>query len=124
MTYNEKRAAYNREYRHRRKLAGNPLKSYDAAWHKTYRGRIKLEALQTYGGAYCHCCGENNVQFLTLDHINNDGNKHRRKGGRWYPSYSNLRAAGYPNEPPLQVLCYNCNNGKRVNGGICPHQSI
>ena len=123
MTPSEKRNAYNRMYRMKRRLAGNPMKNYNAVWHKAYREQAKLNALIAYGGPICKCCGETTLQFLTLDHVNNDGNKHRRTNGRAYPSYSNLKTLGFPQDPPLQVLCYNCNNGKRVNGGVCPHFS-
>ena len=67
--------------------------------------------------------------MLTLDHVNNDGRKHRRaiakqKGWgvttvvgtemwRW------LRDNGFP--PGFQVMCYNCNISKYRNGGVCAH---
>ena len=63
--------------------------------------------------------------FLTLDHINNDGAEHRREiHGRQtaagYQTYRWLMRNGFP--PGFQVLCANCNHGKRMNGGTCPHQ--
>jgi hypothetical protein len=30
--------------------------------------------------------------------------------------------SGFPNS--FQILCYNCNNGKRMNRGVCPHQEF
>lgn len=84
--------------------------------------RYKLEAFAQYGGAKCQCCGESEVDFLSLDHINNDGAQHRRSmwninsGGNIYVW---ARARNYPEG--LQVLCMNCNFGKRINNGICPH---
>lgn len=87
--------------------------------------KLKKEVFEAYGGGKCNCCGEAELRFLTLDHVNNDGNVHRRvnnmkSGGQTF--YYRLRTNGFPNDPPLQVLCYNCNNGKRVNGGVCPHK--
>jgi hypothetical protein len=29
---------------------------------------------------------------------------------------------GYP--PDFEILCFNCNCGKAVNGGICPHEAL
>jgi hypothetical protein len=70
------------------------------------------------------CCGETEPLFLTLDHINGGGNKHRREikeSGKGSGSfYEWLKRNGYP--PGFQVLCQNCNVGKWRNGGVCPHQ--
>jgi hypothetical protein len=58
--------------------------------------------------------------------VNNDGAKHRAAFGRGDPRaggkdfYRHLKAAGFPNDPPLQVLCANCNFGKSLRG-VCPH---
>jgi hypothetical protein len=85
------------------------------------RFKRKLEVIKAYGGK-CVCCGENHPSFLTLDHINNGGAKHRKqvfslsKGGSfwWWAKKEN-----YPSI--LQLLCFNCNCGRQVNKGICPH---
>ena len=83
---------------------------------------LKIEVLSAYGDLACICCGEQNVAFLTLDHVNNDGWKERNEHGKIrYASYARLKKEGFPKDPPLQVMCYNCNNGKRTNDGICPH---
>ena len=77
-----------------------------------------------YGNSRCACCGETNPLFLTLDHINGDGDKHRREmgargrtAGTWF--YRRMMREGYP--PGIQVLCFNCNCGRARNGGVCPH---
>lgn len=80
---------------------------------------LRLEVYNAYGGAICKCCGEKTVEFLTIDHINNDGAKHRRTIGRT-SILSWLKNNGYPSG--YQVLCFNCNMGKQLNGGVCPHQ--
>lgn len=84
-----------------------------------YHFRIREAALMAYGGR-CACCGEEGVVFLTLDHINGNGARHRRSEPRakWLPQYLKLR--GYPSG--YQVLCYNCNMAKR-QGPACPHQT-
>lgn len=70
------------------------------------------------------CCGEKNIAFLTLDHVNNDGWKLRRKTGfrGGYTTYKRIIEAGFP--PNLQILCFNCNGGKNRNKGVCPHIEI
>ena len=68
----------------------------------------------------CICCGEKQIEFLTLDHINNDGKKHRE-------TVHNLYVWIIHNNFPsgFQVLCMNCNWAKgRDKDHICPHQRI
>ncbi len=59
--------------------------------------------------------------FLSIDHINNDGAEHRKllKTLPGASFYHKMKKLGYP--PILQVLCMNCQFGKRY-GAICPHQ--
>lgn len=82
----------------------------------------RIEVLSHYSGGKpkCKCCGERTDQFLTLDHINNDGNIQRRELGQRKPMYRRLRRLGFP--AGYQVLCWNCNCGRAKNGGICPHK--
>lgn len=92
------------------------------------RARAKDEVFRYYGGWVCACCGETERLFLHLDHINNDGNtfrkmvakKHYEKGGGGgSATYRWLRSHGFPQG--YQVLCANCNMGKQMNNGVCPH---
>ena len=92
------------------------------------RERLRL-AVFTHYGQKCACpgnCGETELLFLTIDHINDDGAEHRRKINPKNP----LRMSGdafyrwivrnnFPDD--LQVLCWNCNCGRHRNGGTCPH---
>lgn len=94
--------------------------------NKDYRRRLRDEIFSHYGGPVCSCpgCGCAELDFLTIDHVNNDGSIHRRTDKitsttvlmRW------LRRNGYP--PGFQVLCFNCNfsKSKNMNGGMCIHQ--
>lgn len=85
---------------------------------------IKTEVFNAYGGFMCACCGETEVAFLTIDHVNNDGAEHRRQLKEESGSshlYKWLRRNGYP--AGFSVLCMNCNWGRYINGGICPHMS-
>jgi len=87
---------------------------------KRHLQRLKREVISAYGGK-CSCCGESEVAFLTIDHIRSNGASHRReiKTNR---IYSWLKKHGFPTSD-FQVLCFNCNCGRHVNGGICPHRS-
>lgn len=88
---------------------------------KTYRKRIRYDCLVAYSQdpPSCACCNENYLEFLALDHINNDGNKHRKETGkRGTGMYKYLKERGYP--PGFQILCHNCNSSKGLYG-YCPH---
>lgn len=72
-----------------------------------------------YGGE-CACCGEDDIRFLTLDYMNNDGSIMRKLHGIGIRLYRWIMKNDYPDS--FQVLCYNCNCGRATNGGICPHK--
>lgn len=118
------RTAYNRRWR-----AANPDKV--AAWRpdqnrrqrERYK-RKKAEVVAAYGGC-CVCCGEAIPTFLTFDHIS--GEPERNPGGQrvsgtavLYRLHKLLPAT----DPDIQVLCFNCNSGRAINGGVCPHQEV
>lgn len=80
-----------------------------------------MEALRAYGGETpaCVCCGEKELIFLALDHINGGGHQQRKEtGGGGF--YTWLRRHNYPEG--FRVLCHNCNFGRQINGGTCPHE--
>lgn len=81
------------------------------------------EIIINYYGGKCFCCGENNIKFLTIDHINNDGHKHHKeiKIGSGSNFYRWIIKNNFPKNI-FQVACYNCNCGRAKNNGICPHQ--
>lgn len=97
--------------------------SDDVLYKKRNHVKLKYEVIGHYGGI-CVCCGESWLEFLTLDHTNNDGAKHRLKLKTWEATgigfYKWVKRNGFPND--LQVLCWQCNCGKNFNGGICPHR--
>jgi len=80
----------------------------------------------------CNCCGESEMEFLTLDHI---------AGRKQMDSEPELRKMGYSSKfsgntlwswikrnnfpEGFQVLCQNCNfaKGKRGNNNTCPHET-
>ena len=131
---------YQRQWRRRNAAK---VKGYSVKWRennldkarKTQRDSKKKNrvwekqvCIAAYGGK-CACCEESNIGFLTMDHINGQGARHRKRLGmdkagtktgadfyRW------LREQGYPKDE-YQALCYNCNCGRQINGGVCPHVS-
>ncbi len=82
---------------------------------------LRQEILDVYGRE-CACCGEKETLFLELDHVNNDGKEHRikLKMGGAKATYRDVKKHNYPKD--YQLLCANCNQGKRRNRGICPHK--
>lgn len=98
-------------------------------YHRAWRLRLKTEVFKHYCGKKiaCMCCGEGNLFFLTIDHINGGGNKHRKENGLVFKGsggglviYAWLKKNNYPKG--FQVLCYNCNCGRSLNSGVCPHK--
>ena len=89
---------------------------------KRQSAAIKDKVFVAYGGWRCACCGEAERTFLTIDHMLNNGSKLRKEGvhGHSTKFYRWLLRTGFPKE--FQVLCMNCQFGKRMNGGVCPHQ--
>ena len=87
------------------------------------RYQNRKEIVFSHYGQMCACCGETDPAFLVIDHINNDGWKYRRGGVKNIHSniYQWLVSHDFPEG--FQVLCANCNQGKKNNNGVCPHQS-
>jgi len=89
---------------------------------REYRRLLRKEVFEAYGNK-CVCCGITQLLFLTIDHIEGNGNAHRKSINRSSGAgfYSWLKQNGYP--PQFQILCFNCNMGRERNKGICPHSS-
>lgn len=86
-----------------------------------WRKQVRLEVLYHYSNSTmsCVCCGENNIEFLCLDHKDGGGNKHRKEIGLGgYAIYIWLRKEGFPKG--YRVLCFNCNYAV-IAGKSCPH---
>lgn len=84
-------------------------------YERKYQKQAK-DLVFDYYGSNCVCCGESNVRFLTIDHINDDGAEHRRAIGS--NIYKTIVKAKFPNK--YRILCHNCNSGRFFNGGLCP----
>jgi len=89
--------------------------------NRLYFLKIRKDVVEKYGGV-CACCGEPRFEFLTIDHVNNDGGVERKadqkaQGRSWF-----LRLRREEKRSDLQVLCWNCNLAK-LHFGECPHKS-
>lgn len=83
---------------------------------------VRLQVLRHYsdGEPLCRCCGEKELVFLAMDHIEGGGNKQRKEmKGAPHSIYRWLIKHGFPKG--FQVLCHNCNMAKHILGA-CPHQ--
>jgi hypothetical protein len=86
---------------------------------------FKINILEHYcddGGPKCECCGETQLEFLTLDHIDGNGGQHRReikKKGKSF--YQWIKKENYPGG--FRILCMNC-NASLGWFGYCPHGNI
>jgi len=88
-----------------------------AKYRRQLNKRHKLEYIAEYGEK-CQICGEDNWEFLTVDHTNGGGTQHRKelmklgvKVGA--PFYTWLKRQGYPKDK-YQLLCCNCNAVKGI----------
>jgi hypothetical protein len=98
---------------------------YSNNYIRKIRAGLRKKVLDHYGNR-CACpgCECDDVRFLTIDHVNNDGAEHRKKlggGRRGCNTLSMLRWIIKNNYPDtIQPLCMNCNSAKEWYG-ICPH---
>jgi len=92
------------------------------------RMELKLAVIKAYGGK-CACCREKDHRFLTVDHKNGVGYRRRGSNGKCRRAngttgiWAWLVANRFPNKD-YQILCFNCNSGTYINGGICPHKDV
>ena len=104
---------------------------YHDKWYQLHREDIleqmrvkhhdaRLQVLQYYSATeipQCACCGDQTVEFLSIDHIDGGGGKHRKKVSTNF--YKWLIRNDFPDG--YRVLCYNCNLSRGFNG-YCPHE--
>lgn len=102
-----------------RVMAKDKVNAFNIKWSAAYRARLRSEMISAYGNK-CSCCGEDQNLFLQLDHIHNDGYLERSQHKTSTKLFARLKRAGWPKDR-YQLLCANCNFGKMMNGGTCPH---
>lgn len=108
-------AAKNRE----RRLELSPEKREEERSHGIkVRLILKKEVISVYGGR-CACCSESQFEFLSIDHINGGGTKHRKELPAGLSIWKWAKNNGFP--PTLRILCFNCNCAIGFFGN-CPHQ--
>ena len=83
-----------------------------------HRQKVRFAVIQGYGSK-CICCGETEIKFLSIDHTNGGGKKHRKDTNGH--TYSDLLKRNFPQG--FQVLCHNCNLAKGFYGK-CPHKTV
>jgi len=99
-------------------LKGCTLCTNDKVRREKVRGiRAKDIILDRYGRV-CACCGESNIEFLTIDHIDGNGATHRKTDRSAKDLKRWLINAGLPDG--FRTLCFNCNAAKST-GKQCPH---
>ena len=82
--------------------------------------QLREHLLRRYGNA-CRCCGIRQFEFLTLDHVYNDGHIERKMIPSPLTLYRKiLERRG--KDRRYQLLCWNCNLAK-AKYGLCPHQA-
>lgn len=92
-------------------------------WCKTELVKLKRIAIGKYSRNefICQCCGEDIYEFLTIDHIHNDGfkdSKEFKSSRKWYKHIIDNNMFDR-----LIVACWNCNCGRDISRDkICPHK--
>lgn len=110
----ERRRVWNREW------IKNNRDRYNASKAR-YRIKLKQRIMLLYSDPVaCARCGFTNLDGLVLDHVNNDGAKHRKEASIACrgSKTSGSRIYEYINKhgkiEGLQVLCANCNTIKQL----------
>jgi len=100
-----------------RKNHKEKVSKWNKVYGKKYRDKNRELVFDHYG-RQCACCGEKELKFLSIDHIDGNGTRHRKE------IHGKINAWLVKNNFPkgFQTLCFNCNWGRYRNNGICPHK--
>jgi hypothetical protein len=116
--WRKKNNEYYKQYRKEHyKKNSDKIHLYDKKRNPLRHLKLKTEIMEAYGGPACMWCGDEDIISLTIDHINNDGARHRREI-KSKTIYKWLKKNNFP--AGFQVLCCNCNHCKQYNHGILP----
>jgi hypothetical protein len=128
--WNRNNPEYNKEYRRRNKeyfkeYIRNNRKSIKDR-RREFRRKNKILAFEYYsnGTMACARCGEKNIDFLTIDHINGGGALHYRETSTGITEWLSVQYRKTGRWPGgFQVLCANCNSikGFEDNGYTSRH---
>lgn len=107
-----------KEMREKLRIWKSKDKPRELAYRKKNRIKNRSIVYAHYGDS-CTCCGENKFEFLSIDHINGGGSKHRKELGGYVP-HTWIIKNNFPDN--LRLLCMNC-NCSLGRYGYCPHDS-
>lgn len=81
-------------------------------------------SIKNFLGGKCSCCGISEFEFLTIDHVKNDGAQDRKSGKSYYKILKLMKSFTPRSEveKTYQLLCMNCNLSKHFGGGKCIHE--
>lgn len=90
------------------------------AYARNKWSELRVEVLSYYskGIPTCACCGERTIQFLSIDHVEGNGNAHIRSLKNPSRIMQWLKKNNYPQG--FRILCHNCNLSIGFYGS-CPH---
>jgi len=109
--------------RYQKKKSKEGFREGRIQYNHNHRRELRQKIIGHYSNGLnkCACCGESHFEFLQLDHINGNGEVHRkeikRTAGQAF--YTWLIRNNYPEG--YRVLCSNCNQSYGMYG-YCPHQ--
>lgn len=92
--------------------------------NKSYRekaSKLRIELLCYYSHLdipSCRCCGETEIQFLAIDHLEGGSQEDYKKHKNTMNYYNYLLKNKHKKK--MQVLCHNCNSAF-AHYGFCPH---
>jgi hypothetical protein len=116
----EKLDAYQKAYREEHKERHYALQA-------ERQRKVKI-AVRAFLGGKCSCCGISEFEFLTIDHVNNDGAKDKKNGiqsSHIYWKILKMLKSFTPRsevEKTYRLLCFNCNSSKHFGHGKCVHE--
>lgn len=124
----QKGKKYIRDWRRR-----NPqrLRQWEKAYATGWRRKLAIDVKLGLGGR-CVCCGEAEMELLTVDHVKDDASRRVRGHKNWYTYYAEIKRAFDSGDPAriaavkakYQLLCHNCNSSKHYGKGVCVHQRL
>lgn len=86
-------------------------------YYALYKDNCKMRVFSYYGNK-CVCCGEDDINCLEMDHINNNGHEQRKSTPTSKCIFDWLCINNFPKD--FQVLCACCNSVKYKNDNVLP----